>query len=700
MSADKLQVLLVEDSPAQAELMQDLLAEIKDPRYQTTHVTRNGDGVNELLRRRFDVILLDLTLPDSEGAAGVERIRHAAHATPIIVLTNIENEEMALACVRDGAQDYLLKREVQPGLLNRAIRYARERARADQALRESEERYAVAVAGANDGLWDWDLLNDRVYFSPRWKSILGYDSGELSESIDEWFGRIHEDDQNGFRSALKAHLDGKTEHFEHEHRLRTKTGPELWVLCRALAVRDADGVATRIAGSLSDVSRRKEAEAQLIHDALHDALTALPNRTLFLDRLDLALKRFARNEQQLFAVLFFDLDRFKTVNDSLGHTVGDDLLVQVARRIEKCLRPGDTLARLGGDEFAILVNDVAETVHVTHVAERVHELLKEVFVVHGQEVYTSASVGIALSSHDYERPEEVIRDADLAMYRAKTSGSAKYEVFDSAMHESAMALHRLETDLRRAVDRNEFIVHYQPIVSLESGRILGFEALLRWQHPQWGLVSPDYFIDVAEDTGLIVPIGWWVLRESCRQTKLWQELFPTDPALSISVNISGKLTVQPEMAATMYSILEETQLAPTSLKLEVTESAMISHAGDSLTALRDLRAMGVQLHVDDFGTGYSSLSYLQRFAYDSLKIDRSFVSSIDAQREDSAIVKAIIALGHSLGMKVIAEGVETAAQLETLQNMRCPEAQGFWFSKPLDHAAIGELLQNQGLLQH
>lgn len=286
------------------------------------------------------------------------------------------------------------------------------------------------------------------------------------------------------------------------------------------------------------------------------------------------------------------------------------------------------------------------------------------------------------------------------MYRAKTSGSSTYEVFDSAMHESAMALHRLETDLRRAVDNEEFVLHYQPIVSLESGRILGFEALLRWEHPQWGLVSPDYFIDVAEETGLIVPLGWWVLRESCRQTKSWQDLFPMDPALSISVNVSGKLVIQPGMAKIMGDILAQTNFSPNSLKLEITESAMMTHAGDSLQALRDLQKMGIQLHVDDFGTGYSSLSYLQRFAYDSLKIDRSFVSSIDAQREDSAIVKAIIALGHSLGIKVIAEGVETLKQLEALQGMHCPEAQGFWFSKPLDHLAIGDLLSGRSQMMH
>ena len=692
MEQSSLKVLLVEDNTAQAELVEEILAGLHEPAYNIEHVTRIGAAESRLQAGRFDVILLDLHLPDSDGPAGVERVLREAPVTPIIVLTNIEDEQIAAQCVRDGAQDYLLKREVETRALTRAIRYAIERVRADHALRESEQRFALAVAGANDGLWDWDLVNDAVYYSPRWKSIIGYGEGELGQSIDEWFGRIHDDDRISFRSALSAHLDGRTEHFEHEHRLHTKDGIELWVLCRGLAIRDEDGQASRVAGSLTDISQRKHAEEQLIHDALHDALTTLPNQALFMDRLDLALKRFVRNEERLFAVLFFDLDRFKTINDSLGHVVGDELLRHVARRVEKFLRPGDTLARLGGDEFAILINDVSESYHATHVAERVHELLREVFIVHGHEIYTSASVGIALSTLQYDRPEEIIRDADLAMYRAKTSGHARYEVFDSAMHESALALHRLETDLRRGVDGSEFALHYQPIVSLESSRIMGFEALLRWNHPQWGLVNPDYFIDVAEETGLIVPIGWWVLRESAKQARIWQDMFPMDPPLSMSVNVPGKLIVQPDMVKTLASVLDDCRMPASTLRLEITESAIMHHGAESLRALWALREMGVQLHVDDFGTGYSSLSYLQRFSYESLKIDRSFVSSIDAERQDSAIVGAIIALGASLGITVIAEGVETLKQLETLRSMRCPEAQGFWFSKPLDNNGIGALL--------
>ncbi len=692
MNKRSLSLLLVEDNEVQAELVKDLLGGSREPAFAVTHCVRLAEAVAAISEEVPDVVLLDLTLPDSTGTAGIERMQRCVPDTPIVVLTNAEDERLAARCVRHGAQDYLLKREVDVRSLRRAVRYAMERMHAERVLRDSEQRYALAVDGANDGVWDWDMRTGKAYFSPRWKAIVGVQDEDAGTDIAEWLDRVDEEDRGAFRDALNAHLAGRTRHFEHEHRLRTSHGNSLWVLSRGVAVRDAQGKPYRMAGSLSDISARKRAEAQLIHDALHDALTKLPNRALLMDRLDVALKSYARHGEHQFAVLYLDLDRFKNINDSLGHVVGDELLIQVARRIERFLRPGDTLARLGGDEFTVLINDVSESHHATYVAERIHELLSEVFIIHDHEVFTSASIGIALSAAHYRRPEEVLRDADLAMYRAKAGGHAHYEVFDSAMHESALALHRLETDLRRGVERQEFEIHYQPIVTLDSGRILGFEALLRWRHPNWGMMGPDSFINVAEETGLIVPLGWWVLRESCRQARRWQEMFPVTPPLSISVNVSGKLIAQPDMAEGLAAILEQSALDAASLRLEITERAMMSHGADCLSALQSLRDMGVQLHVDDFGTGYSSLSYLQRFAYDTLKIDRSFVSSIGVEREESAIVGAIIALGESLGIKVIAEGVETLKQLETLRDMRCPQAQGFWFSKPLDRTAMGALL--------
>jgi len=692
MTPEPVQVLVVEDSAAEAALIQDMLAHTNGAEFRVEHVQRIAHARERLNESHPHVVLLDLNLPDSDGLGGFEVLHGAAPWLPVIILTNVRDEKLAARAVRRGAQDYLIKREVDAKLLTRSIRYAMERQRAEEALRESEERYALAVAGANDGLWDWDVVQGRAYFSPRWKAMLGYGVREIGERIEEWFERVEAEDLEGLRAALFAHLERGTEHFEYEHRVLTRGGERRWVLCRGLAVRDESGRAYRMAGSLTDVSLRKRAEAQLLHDALHDALTGLANRALYLDRLEVALRQYQRDRRKLFAVLFFDLDRFKNVNDSLGHTVGDELLVGVARRLEHQLRPGDTLARLGGDEFAILLNGIEGVQDAEQVAERLHELMAHEFSIGEYEVYVTVSIGIAMSAGHYWGPEEMLRDADLAMYRAKRAGNICCEVFDSDMHERAIAQLRLETDLRRAVERQEFVMHYQPIVSLVTERILGFEALLRWQHPERGLLYPDQFIAAAEETGLIVPIAWQALAEACEQTRQWQQLFPTEPPLSISINISGKLFLYPRMSERLLGILAETGLAASSLRVEITESAIMDHREAALEELKSLRAAGVQLHIDDFGTGYSSLTYLQRFAYDSLKIDRSFVSNLREPGEAGAIVEAIVALGRMLNMNVIAEGVETPEQLQSLRAMNCPEGQGYWFSRPLDHAAIDDLL--------
>ncbi len=697
MPDEQLHVLLVEDSRDQAELVEDILASTGPYRATVTHEERLSNALKRLDEARFDLILLDLNLPDCRGLDGVRQTRAKAGAAPIIVLTNVEETSVALQALREGAEDYLHKRDLNAPVLLRAMRYAIERARAEAALRESEQRYALAMAGANDGLWDWNLRSGHIYVSQRWRQIIGCDD---RESVDEqaWFSRVHPEELPDLKFALEAHLAGKTSHFEHDHRVRTGDNEYRWVSACGLAVRDESGVAHRIAGSITDITRRKLAEEQLIHDALHDALTRLPNRVLFIDRLAQAKKRFERDLSSRFAVLFFDLDRFKTINDSLGHAVGDEMLIQVARRLEMFLRPGDTVARLGGDEFAILLSDIRDNVHIATIAERVHELLSEVFVIRGHELFASASIGIALSAPDYDRPEEMLRDADLAMYRAKTTPGASYEIFDNAMHESVLALHRIEMDLRRAVERNEFVNHYQTIVSLSSSRVLGFEALLRWNHPQWGLMMPDSFIDVAEETGLVVPIGWYVLEEACRQTRLWQQMFPVDPPLTISVNVSGKCFLKKEFVSRIEQILTESGLSPQSLRLEITEKAIMSHAEEVLQALEHLRNLGIQLYIDDFGTGYSSLSYLQRFSYDSLKIDRSFVRDLGQKGDGTAIVKAIVALADSLQMNVIAEGVETDGQLEALRTMKCAEAQGYHFSYPMDADSMSQHLREAGLV--
>jgi diguanylate cyclase (GGDEF)-like protein/PAS domain S-box-containing protein len=566
-----------------------------------------------------------------------------------------------------------------------------------RAVEAYQRRYALVESAANDGLWHWDIAGDKVRFSPRWKELLGYAEHEIDDNINEWIERIHPDERDRVLSALRAHLDGLTSHFENEHRVMHETGVYRWVVCRGVAGRDEAGKALEFGGSLTDVTHRKVAEEQLAHRAFYDPLTNLPNRALFLDRLRHALRRATRRKDYAFAVLFLDIDRFKLINDSLGHMAGDRLLVMIARRLEDALRPGDSVARLGGDEFTVLLDDIKDISDATTVAERIQTELSTPFDVGGQEIYTSSSIGIACSTTGYVRPEDVLRDADTAMYRAKARGRARHALFDTAMHAQVVRQLQLEAELRRAVERDEMFVQYQPIVALESGRISGVEALARWRSTERGLVEPSEFIAVAEDTGLIQPLGRWVLRQACLEANQWRTKNPTIGPCSLSVNLSSKQLSQPDLAQVIGQVLEETGLPADLLQLEITESAILEHPEAAELTLRRLKELGVRLSIDDFGTGYSSLSYLQRFPIDSLKIDRSFVQHLGVERaidgDDARIVRAIVMIGRNLGKQVIAEGVETADQLQLLREVGCDFAQGFFFAKPLDGDACRNLLR-------
>jgi diguanylate cyclase (GGDEF)-like protein/PAS domain S-box-containing protein len=566
----------------------------------------------------------------------------------------------------------------------------------EERLRESEERYALAMKGTNDGLWDWNLKTAQVYFSPRWKAMLGYEEHEIGSTPDEWLNRVHSDDIAALQSAIASHIESHTDHYEGEYRILHKDGAYRWMLTRGIAVRGADKSLNRLVGSQADVTEKKRIAELLVHDALHDALTRLPNRTLFVDRLQNCLSRAKRRKDYQFAVLFLDLDRFKVINDGLGHVMGDKLLVELASLLSSCVRPEDTVARIGGDEFTILLDGIEDISAAIRVAQRIQTALTVPFALGGQDIYTSASIGIALSASGYNHPEELIRDADNAMYRAKSTGKARHQVFDSSMHAHAIALLQLETDLRRAVERREFRVHYQAIRSLATSEITGFEALVRWQHPQRGLVYPVDFIRAAEETGLIIPIGWWVLNEACRQTAEWQKSIPEAQPLTINVNLSSNQFAQHDLPLQVKRVLEETGLSPASLKLEITETVVIENPEAAGEMLRQLRALGVKVCLDDFGTGYSSLSYLLRFPIDTLKIDRSFVSGIGSGTENASIVKTIVALAHNMGMDVTAEGVETREQMLHLQHLNCENAQGYLFSKPVSaESAFGQLGKSQ-----
>ena len=466
--------------------------------------------------------------------------------------------------------------------------------------------------------------------------------------------------------------------------------PRAWTASEVATIAEFGNLAATELQLRQLLTDREVREQRLRHESVHDPLTGLPNRTLFMRRLADATLRARRGGDGLFAVLFLDVDGFKLVNDSMGHHVGDEMLVSIARRLEGCVRGGDIVARLGGDEFAILLERIIDVRDAAMVAERVQESLQVPLMVGGYEHATSASIGVALSSGANELPEYVLRSADIAMYRAKNTGRGRYEMFDRAMHAEALSRLQIETDLRHAFDRNEFFLHYQPIVSLESGRIIGAEALVRWRHFERGVVSPAMFVPVAEDTGLIVPLGRWVLREACRQARQW--LSETKDSFSVSVNLSVREFAQPDLVKTVAAILEETGLPACALRIEITESAIIGQKHPAIETVEQLRALGVAIHLDDFGTGYSALSYLHRLPLDAVKVDRAFTASIDQEERPLHVVRAIISLAHAIGLEVVAEGVANQRQLELLREMGCDLAQGFIFSRPCNTDEMGALL--------
>lgn len=578
---------------------------------------------------------------------------------------------------------YLEKVEVQTAQIEQSARHLAE-------LQESEARFRSAFDFAAIGMALVEPTGRFAQVNHALCEITGYAEDELL-GLD-YQHLTHAGDLDKSLTQVRQILDGETANFQLEKRYVHKQGHTVWVHWSASRVRDLNTKSSRLIFQVQDITDRKRAEARLLHDAFHDCLTGLPNRALFLDHLKLAIERAKRHPDRIFAVIFLDLDRFKIVNDGLGHSVGDRLLVETARRLEGCLRPGDTVARLGGDEFTVLLEDLKDHHEATCIAARIQRELAEPFILNGQEIFSGASIGIAYSALDYEEPEELLRDADTAMYRAKASGHDRVQVFNHEMHSEARGRLRMETDLRRAVERREFSLAYQPIVALEDGRLTGFEALLRWQHPDLGFVSPVKFIPVAEETGLIVDIGQWVLEEACRQMREWVEIGPSDRPLKMSVNLSSRQFAQADLIGRIRETLAGIGLEAHHLKLEITESVVMENIETAADMLRQLRALGIELSIDDFGTGYSSLSYLHRFPINTMKVDRSFVMQMH-HHENAEIIRTIILLADTLRMNVVAEGVEKCDQLQQLRELRCAYAQGYYFSRPVDARAAGAMVR-------
>ena len=563
------------------------------------------------------------------------------------------------------------------------------------ALQASEDRYARAVLGANDGLWEWHVEDDRLHVSDRWLAMLGLDAARSPRTLADWANLIPEAQRGGFRAAVQAHLDGRQSYLHVECEVRDSWGRLIWVMIRGVASTDLHGEHL-LAGSLTDISQRKQTEQELAHMVLHDELTGLPNRQLVSQLLTQALQRQSKPGARHSAVLFIDLDRFKLINDSLGHQVGDQVLIQVAKRIERCLRPGDHLARFGGDEFVVLLDDMAMAGDAEVVAKRIMHALHYPIIAAARRLSVSVSIGVApLNGHDGQ--QDVLREADLALYRAKAFGKSQLALYSDALQEEANLRLNLENALSEALAQRQFELFYQPIVQVSAGRsqVVGVEALLRWWQGT-RLVSPDEFIPVLEESGEIVEVGEWVLRQACTQVRQWHQQGLA--GLRCSVNLSSRQLQEQGFANRVAQILRETGLPPSSLVLEITESLLMRDVPDTLAALRELESMGIRIALDDFGTGFSSLGYLHRYPLHIIKVDKSFITKAPDDERLKAISRAIIGLGRGLDMDVIAEGIETPEQMDFLHNEGCNFVQGYWFSRPqsaLDIYPILEQLSNQ-----
>ncbi len=685
-------VLLIEDNRGDARLLREMFGEHGPHRIELTHVECMYDAETFLAERATDVILLDLGLPDAQGLGAVRRAHSAAPRVPLVVLTGLEDDSMALQALQEGAQDYLVKGQIDARGLVRALRYAVERKVMEEALFVEKERAQVTLNCIGDAVICTDVSGRVTFLNVVAERMTGWSCQEATGRAMAEVCRILETASRGPTLIPTGAQAGQNEtgRLVSNCCLVRRDGVEVPIEDSIAAIRDREGQSIGTVVVFRDVSVARAMSLQMAHSAEHDFLTGLPNRTLLSDRIGQGIASAQRNMKKL-AVLFLDLDGFKHINDSLGHLVGDKLIQSIAQRLVDCGRGADTVSRQGGDEFVILLSEIQQAEDAAIAARRMLETVAEPHCIDQHDLHVTTSIGIGVYPDDGLDAETLLKNADTAMYQAKESGRHSFQFFEPAMNNRAVERQSIEEGLRRALERREFALHYQPKIDFKTGAITGAEALLRWTHPTRGLVSPAQFIPIAEDCGIILSIGNWVLREACDQAQAWIDAGL--PATTMAVNVSAKEFRHEKFLSGLVTILDETGLPPTALELELTESVLMKHADSAASILHSVRERGVQVAVDDFGTGYSSLSYLQKFPVDALKIDQSFVGRIGTGPDDASIVTAVISMARSLKLRVVAEGVETLEQLEFLRVRQCDEAQGYYFSRPVPPQQFANLLR-------
>ena len=686
-------LLLVEDNAGDARLLREMLREQGSPNTELTHVECMSDAEKHLAKSAVDIIVLDLGLPDVQGLGAVRRAHAAAPRVPLVVLSVMDDESLAAEALQEGAQDYLIKGQIDARGLLRALRYAIERKIMEEALFVEKERAQVTLNCIGDAVACTDISGNITFLNLvaekmtgwSWQEAAGRPMAEVFRIVD---ATTRETTPNPMEKAVGQN---RTVHLPLNCILIRRDGFEIPIEDSVAPIHDRDGQATGAVIVFRDVSAARAMALQMAHSAQHDFLTGLPNRMLFNDRVGQAIG-LAQRHMKKVGVLFLDLDGFKHINDSLGHPIGDKLLQSIAKRLVDCVRGSDTVSRQGGDEFVVLLSEMEQPEDAAITARRMLQAVAEAHPIDQHDLHVTTSIGLSVYPDDGLDAEALIKNADTAMYQAKENGRQSYQFFMPAMNVRAVERQSIEESLRRALEREEFALHYQPKINLKTGEISGAEALIRWTHPTRGPVPPGQFIPVAEDCGLILPIGNWVLREACKQARAWVDAGL--PLGTMAVNISAMEFRDENFLEGVFAILKDTGLDPRSLELELTESVLMKRAESTESILRKLRARGVQLAVDDFGTGYSSLSYLRKFPIDALKIDQSFVRQITTAPGETTIVTAVISMGRSLNLRVVAEGVETQEELKFLQAHHCDEAQGYYFSRPVLPHVFAQLLKS------